>query len=97
MFAKGADMELNFGIRGFALFLWSHRRNDIDAWLSRHILVDVSKDQLLNLPVFALSAHEAHVIERLRACHQEKHLAPSKPRTVSQLIATSKEPPLEVM
>ena len=25
----GADMELNFGIRGFALFLWSHRRNDV--------------------------------------------------------------------
>ena len=23
-------MELNFGIKGFALFLWSHRRNDIE-------------------------------------------------------------------
>ena len=23
-------MELNFGIKGFALFLWSHQRNDIE-------------------------------------------------------------------
>jgi len=37
--------ELNFGIRGFALFLWSHRRNDID--------------RLLNLPSFPLSPHES--------------------------------------
>lgn len=44
----GADMELNFAIKGFALFLWSHRRNDID--------------QLLNLPIFALSQHEARAM-----------------------------------
>ncbi|CAJ1335870.1 unnamed protein product [Effrenium voratum] len=45
----GADMELNFGIRGFALFLWSHRRNDVD--------------QLLKLPVFSLSPHEEKYLE----------------------------------
>ncbi|CAE7260071.1 Eef2k, partial [Symbiodinium sp. CCMP2456] len=38
------DDALNFALRGFALFLWSHRRNDID--------------QLLGLPVFGLSPHE---------------------------------------
>lgn len=38
------DCDLNFALRGFALFLWSHRRSDID--------------RMLNLPEFALSPHE---------------------------------------
>eukprot|EP00928_Gymnodinium_smaydae_P027385 TRINITY_DN21198_c0_g1_i1.p1 TRINITY_DN21198_c0_g1~~TRINITY_DN21198_c0_g1_i1.p1 ORF type:complete len:624 (+),score=115.05 TRINITY_DN21198_c0_g1_i1:83-1954(+) len=41
---RNADNDLNFGIRGFALFLWSHRRTEVD--------------QLLNLPTFALSTSE---------------------------------------
>lgn len=36
--------ELNFSLKGFALFLWSHRHNDVD--------------RLLGLPYFALSPHE---------------------------------------
>eukprot|EP00927_Polykrikos_kofoidii_P013206 TRINITY_DN15735_c0_g2_i1.p1 TRINITY_DN15735_c0_g2~~TRINITY_DN15735_c0_g2_i1.p1 ORF type:complete len:741 (+),score=163.74 TRINITY_DN15735_c0_g2_i1:76-2298(+) len=41
---KHADSKVNLGIRGFALFLWSHRYNNID--------------RLLGLPVFPLSQFE---------------------------------------
>ncbi|CAE8647430.1 unnamed protein product, partial [Polarella glacialis] len=41
---KTADSPVNLGIRGFALFLWSHRYNEID--------------RLLQLPIFVLSRSE---------------------------------------
>eukprot|EP00933_Yihiella_yeosuensis_P029471 TRINITY_DN23116_c0_g3_i1.p1 TRINITY_DN23116_c0_g3~~TRINITY_DN23116_c0_g3_i1.p1 ORF type:complete len:763 (+),score=159.00 TRINITY_DN23116_c0_g3_i1:129-2417(+) len=41
---KETDSAVNLGIKGFALFLWSHRYNDID--------------RLLGLPMFQLSPHE---------------------------------------
>ena len=40
-------MELNFGIKGFALFLWSHRRNDIDAQLKGQSGVLEVRDYLI--------------------------------------------------
>mmetsp|Transcript_57851 Transcript_57851/g.102782 ORF Transcript_57851/g.102782 Transcript_57851/m.102782 type:complete len:758 (-) Transcript_57851:116-2389(-) len=41
---KEADSSVNLGIRGFALFLWSHRYNDVD--------------RALGLPIFPLSRAE---------------------------------------
>ena len=41
---RTADSSVNLGIRGFALFLWSHRYNDVD--------------RTLGLPVFALARSE---------------------------------------
>ncbi|CAE7625107.1 Eukaryotic elongation factor 2 kinase [Symbiodinium microadriaticum] len=41
---RKADSSVNLGIRGFALFLWSHRYNDVD--------------RTLGLPVFALARSE---------------------------------------
>eukprot|EP00931_Biecheleriopsis_adriatica_P120519 TRINITY_DN95648_c0_g1_i1.p1 TRINITY_DN95648_c0_g1~~TRINITY_DN95648_c0_g1_i1.p1 ORF type:complete len:770 (-),score=194.21 TRINITY_DN95648_c0_g1_i1:101-2410(-) len=41
---KEADSSVNLGIRGFALFLWSHRYNDVD--------------RALGLPVFPLAMAE---------------------------------------
>ena len=41
---RKADSAVNLGIRGFALFLWSHRYNDVD--------------RTLGLPVFALARSE---------------------------------------
>eukprot|EP00429_Kryptoperidinium_foliaceum_P017406 CAMPEP_0176035066 /NCGR_PEP_ID=MMETSP0120_2-20121206/17339_1 /TAXON_ID=160619 /ORGANISM="Kryptoperidinium foliaceum, Strain CCMP 1326" /LENGTH=675 /DNA_ID=CAMNT_0017368411 /DNA_START=42 /DNA_END=2066 /DNA_ORIENTATION=- len=38
------DGEMNSGLRGFSLFLWSHRPNDVD--------------RLLDLPTFLLAPHE---------------------------------------
>eukprot|EP00928_Gymnodinium_smaydae_P088824 TRINITY_DN72871_c0_g1_i1.p1 TRINITY_DN72871_c0_g1~~TRINITY_DN72871_c0_g1_i1.p1 ORF type:complete len:417 (-),score=50.50 TRINITY_DN72871_c0_g1_i1:371-1621(-) len=49
---QNADGCMNFCLRGFALFLWSHRYNDID--------------RLLQLPVFALSHHELKYITPAR-------------------------------
>eukprot|EP00928_Gymnodinium_smaydae_P036184 TRINITY_DN25324_c0_g2_i1.p1 TRINITY_DN25324_c0_g2~~TRINITY_DN25324_c0_g2_i1.p1 ORF type:complete len:793 (-),score=115.36 TRINITY_DN25324_c0_g2_i1:184-2562(-) len=46
---KEADSSVNLGIRGFALFLWSHRYNDVD--------------RVLDLPIFPLARSELETPE----------------------------------
>ena len=55
-----ADSSVNLGIRGFALFLWSHRYNDVD--------------RLLALPVFALARSELETpVPEQKTCVRDLH------------------------
>eukprot|EP00930_Biecheleria_cincta_P096674 TRINITY_DN88495_c0_g1_i1.p1 TRINITY_DN88495_c0_g1~~TRINITY_DN88495_c0_g1_i1.p1 ORF type:complete len:776 (-),score=138.87 TRINITY_DN88495_c0_g1_i1:765-3092(-) len=69
---RHSDSNVNLGIRGFALFLWSHRYNDID--------------RLLGLPMFKLAPHEqenlppitaAATVRALGAGGVKQHLSPA--------------------
>ena len=56
---READSSVNLGVRGFALFLWSHRYNDVD--------------RLLGLPVFALARSELETPVPERRSVKELH------------------------
>lgn len=58
---RHSDSNVNLGIRGFALFLWSHRYNDID--------------RLLGLPMFRLAPYEQENLPPINAAATVRSLA----------------------